>query len=100
MCMLEQLPTAPQDPTRDYSHGRYYIYIYIICGAWGFMYACRPKLMFDSSGNPIAIINGVSPIYPCDSCKGFGDAPTDGGCCWCKVKQGEDWTYTLMQPLG
>jgi hypothetical protein len=58
------------------------------------------KLMFDDVGNPIAITNGVSPVYPCDSCKGFGDAPPAGGCCWCKVKQGEDWTYTLMQPLG
>jgi hypothetical protein len=46
----------------------------------------RPKLMFDAEGNPIAITNGV--------------APKAGGCCWCKVKAGEDWTYTLMQPLG
>jgi hypothetical protein len=60
----------------------------------------RPKLMFDAEGNPIAITNGVSPVYPCDTCKGFGDAPKAGGCCWCKVKAGEDWTYTLMQPLG
>lgn len=60
----------------------------------------RPKLMFDDSGNPTHITNGVSPVYPCDSCKGFGDAPKDGGCCWCKVTPGEDWTYTLMQPIG
>jgi hypothetical protein len=60
----------------------------------------RPKLTFDESGNPIAITNGVSPVYPCDTCKGFGDAPVEGGCCWCKVKQGEDWTYTMMQLVG
>ena len=60
----------------------------------------RPKLMFDKDGNPTHITNGVSPVYPCDSCKGFGDAPRGGGCCWCKVTPGEDWTYTLMQPLG
>lgn len=60
----------------------------------------RPKLMFDVDGNPTHITNGVSPIYPCDSCKGFGDAPKEGGCCWCKVTPGEDWTYTLMQPIG
>jgi hypothetical protein len=59
----------------------------------------RPKLMFDKAGHPIALVNGVSPIYPCDSCKGFGDAPPKGGCCWCKVTPGEDWTYTLMQPI-
>lgn len=60
----------------------------------------RPKLMFDAEGNPTQITNGVSPVYPCDSCKGFGDAPKEGGCCWCKVTPGEDWTYTLMQPIG
>jgi hypothetical protein len=31
--------------------------------------------MFDDDGNPIAITNGVSPVYPCDTCRGFGDAP-------------------------
>ena len=60
----------------------------------------RPKLMFDKDGNPTHITNGVSPVYPCDSCKGFGDAPKLGGCCWCKVTPGQDWTYTLMQPIG
>jgi len=34
----------------------------------------RPKLMFNSEGNPTHITNGVSPVYPCDSCRGFGDA--------------------------
>ena len=30
----------------------------------------RPKLMFDAESNPIALVNGVSPIYPCNSCTG------------------------------
>ena len=60
----------------------------------------RPKLMFDGTGNPIAITNGVSPVFPCGTCKGFGDAPKLGGCCWCKVTPGQDWTYTVMQPVG
>lgn len=60
----------------------------------------RPKLMFDSEGNPTHITNGVSPVYPCNTCKGFGDAPPQGGCCWCKVTPGEDWTYTVIQSLG
>ena len=60
----------------------------------------RPKLMFDAKGNPTHITNGVSPVYPCNSCKGFGDAPKEGGCCWCKVTPGQDYTYTVIQPLG
>ena len=34
----------------------------------------RPKLMFNREGDPTHITNGVSPVYPCDSCRGFGDA--------------------------
>ena len=34
----------------------------------------RPKLMFNRDGDPTHITNGVSPVYPCDSCRGFGDA--------------------------
>lgn len=59
----------------------------------------RPKLFFSANNTPTHITNGVSPVWPCGGCTGFGDAPTTGGCCWCKVKPGIDWTYTLMQPL-
>ena len=30
----------------------------------------RPKLIFNGHREPVAIINGVSPTYPCSSCKG------------------------------
>ena len=62
----------------------------------------RPKLLFDGSGVPTHLINGVSPVYPCSGCNHSamgGDAPVGGGCCWCKILPGHDWTYTLMQPL-
>lgn len=58
----------------------------------------RPKLLFSESGVPTHLINGVSPVYPCDTCI-VGNSPPGGGCCWCKVTPREDWTYTLMQPL-
>ena len=54
----------------------------------------RPKLLWShDGGSPIALLNGVSPVYPCDSCNQArcgGDAPVGGGCCWCKVTPGED----------
>lgn len=62
----------------------------------------RPKLLFDDSRAPTHLINGVSPVYPCSGCNHSvmgGDAPPSGGCCWCKVLPGHDWTYTLMQTL-
>eukprot|EP00041_Stephanoeca_diplocostata_P020352 m.453628 g.453628 ORF g.453628 m.453628 type:complete len:513 (+) comp21552_c0_seq2:152-1690(+) len=59
----------------------------------------RPKLYFNTEGVPTHLTNGVSPVYPCDTCI-VGDSPPGGGCCWCKVTPGEDYTYTLMQPLG
>lgn len=58
----------------------------------------RPKLVFNERGVPTHLINGVSPVYPCDSCG--GGPPGQGWCCWCKLTAGLDYTYTLMQPLG
>jgi hypothetical protein len=60
----------------------------------------RPKLVFDgATGEPTHLVNGVSGVYPCDTCI-VGDSPPGGGCCWCKITPGEDRTFTLMQPLG
>eukprot|EP00039_Didymoeca_costata_P033068 m.40577 g.40577 ORF g.40577 m.40577 type:complete len:362 (+) comp9681_c0_seq1:64-1149(+) len=55
----------------------------------------RPKIVFDSSGNALGVITGVSsqPIGPsCTTCN-------SQTCSQCKVTEGRDWTYTVYEPF-
>jgi len=57
----------------------------------------RPQVIFarGDSTTPVGFVGGVSsqPIGPtCDSCY-------RGTCSQCKITEGRDWTYTVLQPL-
>lgn len=57
----------------------------------------RPQVIFAAGDRttPVGFVGGVSsqPIGPmCDSC-------SQGTCSQCKVTEGRDWTYTVLQPL-
>jgi hypothetical protein len=49
----------------------------------------RPKLLFDSSGRPTHLFNGINTNAYCPS-------PVVE----CKTKKGYDWDYTFVQPLA
>jgi len=58
----------------------------------------RPQLVFSDESRtvPAALTSAVSsqPLGPwCDQCK-------QGACSQCKVTEGRDWTYTIVQQLG
>jgi hypothetical protein len=49
----------------------------------------RPKLLFDSSGRPTHLFNGINTNSYCPS-------PASS----CKTTRGYDWDYTFVQPLA
>merc|ERR1712167_367882 len=57
----------------------------------------RPQVIFaeGDTTTPVGFVGGVSsqPVGPqCNSCK-------RGTCSQCKITEGRDWTYTVLQPL-